>query len=214
MSLRSPLARLALAAASGALLTTAVVAPAVAGDHQDGTAAAAPGATPAGTPQPASGEPDASKPSAGTGTAAPGTPSAAPGTPGAAPGTTTAPPSAQPTPSAQPSPSAAEAGQPSAQGKGQTTTAAEAPLPGTGAQDPTFYRGRVTARGGLALRSGPDRKSTVVRVVPQGHEVWIHCKTNGEEVDGNRLWYLLVDGTWAWGSARYIENVGPAPRWC
>ncbi|MFC4331312.1 SH3 domain-containing protein [Streptomyces andamanensis] len=77
-----------------------------------------------------------------------------------------------------------------------------------------FYRGRVTARGGLALRSRPDRGSQVLRVARQGETVWIYCKTNGANVDGNHLWYLLADGTWAWGSARYIDNIGPAPRWC
>ncbi|WP_328707346.1 SH3 domain-containing protein, partial [Streptomyces mexicanus] len=90
----------------------------------------------------------------------------------------------------------------------------DTPLPGTGAEDPRFYRGRVTARGGLALRTSPERGSKVIRVVPRGEEVWIHCKTDGENVDGNHLWYLLVDGAWAWGSARYIDNIGPAPRWC
>jgi hypothetical protein len=33
-------------------------------------------------------------------------------------------------------------------------------------------------------------------------------------VRGNPVWYLLTNGTWAWGSARYIANVGPAPRSC
>ncbi len=39
-------------------------------------------------------------------------------------------------------------------------------------------------------------------------------KTSGDRVDGNDRWYLLTDGTWAWGAARSIENVGKAPRWC
>ncbi|MEU0168415.1 hypothetical protein ABZ214_23660 [Streptomyces iakyrus] len=25
---------------------------------------------------------------------------------------------------------------------------------------------------------------------------------------------VTTDGTWAWGAARYIDNIGPAPRWC
>ncbi|WP_406838871.1 SH3 domain-containing protein [Streptomyces sp. AHU1] len=77
-----------------------------------------------------------------------------------------------------------------------------------------LYRGRVTARGGLALRSAPTRGSQLIRVARQGEVVSIFCKTPGETVDGNPLWYLLTDGTWAWGAARYIDNIGPAPRWC
>ncbi|MGW5031090.1 SH3 domain-containing protein [Streptomyces nigra] len=76
-----------------------------------------------------------------------------------------------------------------------------------------FTRGRVTA-GTLLLRSAPDRGSEVIRVVHRGDHVRIYCKTRGESVQGNRNWYLLADGTWAWGSARYIETVGRSPRWC
>ncbi|MFJ4688823.1 SH3 domain-containing protein [Streptomyces sp. NPDC088789] len=75
------------------------------------------------------------------------------------------------------------------------------------------YRGRVTAST-LLLRSEPHRGSRVIRSVHRGHIVSIYCKTSGERIDGNRLWYLLTDGTWAWGSARYIDNIGAAPRWC
>ncbi|MEW2293190.1 SH3 domain-containing protein [Streptomyces sp. NPDC006743] len=166
MSLRSPLARLAVTAAAGALLAAAV-APAAAEADGHGAPAVTPGpggsaaTTPAGQAHPAA--------PAGTATPAPAG-----------------------SPAATPAPS------------------------GTGTPDAAtrFYRGRVTARGGLALRSRPDRGSRVLRVARQGETVWIYCKTNGSDVGGNHLWYLLADGTWAWGSARYIDNVGPAPRWC
>ncbi|WP_306190973.1 SH3 domain-containing protein [Streptomyces sp. MK5] len=79
---------------------------------------------------------------------------------------------------------------------------------------PRFYRGVVTARGGLALHARPDRGSPVVRVARKGEVVWIHCKTPGQDVNGNPLWYLLADGAWSWGTARYIDTIGPAPRWC
>ncbi|MEW2165143.1 SH3 domain-containing protein [Streptomyces sp. NPDC007084] len=87
---------------------------------------------------------------------------------------------------------------------------------GDGRQDsnPRQYKGRITARGGLALRSAPNRGSRLIRVARQGEIVSIYCKTPGQNVDGNPLWYLLTDGTWAWGAARYIDNIGPAPRWC
>ncbi|MFJ8183051.1 SH3 domain-containing protein [Streptomyces sp. NPDC096105] len=75
------------------------------------------------------------------------------------------------------------------------------------------YRGVVTAQK-LALRSAPNRGSKVIRYAHKGDVVSIHCKVPGDKVDGNPLWYLLTDGTWAWAPARYIDNIGPAPRWC
>ncbi|MGX9884155.1 SH3 domain-containing protein [Streptomyces sp. NPDC002276] len=79
--------------------------------------------------------------------------------------------------------------------------------------NPRLYRGVVTASE-LALRSRPDRGSRIIRYAYRGERVSIFCKTSGSNVQGNHLWYLLTDGTWAWGSARYIDNIGPAPRWC
>ncbi|MFF4589746.1 SH3 domain-containing protein [Streptomyces sp. NPDC001388] len=76
-----------------------------------------------------------------------------------------------------------------------------------------LYRGRVTANR-LLLRSKPTRASQVIRSVHRGQIVSIFCKTPGQNVQGNPLWYLLTDGTWAWGAARYIDNIGEAPRWC
>jgi hypothetical protein len=81
-------------------------------------------------------------------------------------------------------------------------------------ENPRDYRGRVTARGGLTLRSAPNRGSQVIRVAPYGEIVSIFCKSPGQRVENNPIWYLLTDGTWAWGAARYIDNIGPSPRWC
>ncbi|MFI6561843.1 SH3 domain-containing protein [Streptomyces sp. NPDC050534] len=79
--------------------------------------------------------------------------------------------------------------------------------------DQHHSQGVVTA-GELLLRSAPNRGSQVIRVVHRGQRVSIFCKTPGQSVQGNNLWYLLTDGTWAWGSARYIETIGTPPRWC
>ena len=76
-----------------------------------------------------------------------------------------------------------------------------------------LYKGRVTAST-LALRARPDRGGQIIRYAHRGEIVSIFCKTGGQNIDGNPLWYLLTDGTWAWGAARYIDNVGAAPRWC
>ncbi|MDX3673137.1 MULTISPECIES: SH3 domain-containing protein [Streptomyces] len=87
----------------------------------------------------------------------------------------------------------------------------------TGQEDPRknqqIVRGEVTARSGLILRSAPTRGGSVIRVAPHGEIVKIFCRADGQSVDGNRQWYLLVDGTWAWGSARYIEAF-KTPRSC
>ncbi|MET9820940.1 SH3 domain-containing protein [Streptomyces sp. NPDC006349] len=82
-----------------------------------------------------------------------------------------------------------------------------------GRQERGHYRGVVTADR-LALHTSPARGSDVIRYARRGETVSIYCKTPGDKVKGNPLWYLLTDGTWAWGAARYIDNVGPAPRWC
>ncbi|MEU5074747.1 SH3 domain-containing protein [Streptomyces asoensis] len=82
-----------------------------------------------------------------------------------------------------------------------------------GHNDARRYRGRVTA-GELLLRSAPTRASQVIRVVRRGQIVSIFCRTPGQKVQGNSVWYLLTDGTWAWGSARYIQTIGTTPRWC
>ncbi|MFC8359526.1 SH3 domain-containing protein [Streptomyces griseorubiginosus] len=76
-----------------------------------------------------------------------------------------------------------------------------------------LYRGVVTA-GSLALRSAPNRGGQIIRWAERGEVVSIFCKTNGQNVQGDRQWYLLTDGTWAWGSARYIRVLGTSPRWC
>ncbi|MFG2572332.1 SH3 domain-containing protein [Streptomyces sp. NPDC048481] len=79
--------------------------------------------------------------------------------------------------------------------------------------DSRRYRGRVTASE-LLLRSAPDRGSQVIRVARRGEIVSIFCRTPGQNVQGNSVWYLLTDGTWAWGAARYIDVIGTTPRWC
>ncbi|QEV20235.1 SH3 domain-containing protein [Streptomyces alboniger] len=83
-----------------------------------------------------------------------------------------------------------------------------------GNSHPPVYKGRVTAKSGLLLHTAPTRGSRVVRSVPHGKVVTIYCKTKGDRVGRTSLWYLLTDGTWAWGSANYIATIGKSPRWC
>jgi hypothetical protein len=79
--------------------------------------------------------------------------------------------------------------------------------------DPRTTRGVVTAST-LALRSAPNRGSQIIRFAHRGDVVSIFCKWEGESVQGNRTWYLLTDGTWAWGSARFIDPIDRKPRRC
>ncbi|MFF7978508.1 SH3 domain-containing protein [Streptomyces sp. NPDC007901] len=74
--------------------------------------------------------------------------------------------------------------------------------------------GVVTAQNGIWLLDRPDRGSGRVRFVRRGTEVFITCRTIGESVYGDRVWYRVADGTWAWGPAHYIDTAGDTPRWC
>lgn len=92
--------------------------------------------------------------------------------------------------------------------------AAAAPATAGESAPTAAHKGRVTASSGLYLRDKPTRSSRVVAFAPYGAIVHIFCRTRGSSVHGNGVWYLLQDGTWAWGSAYYIANIGSPPRWC
>ncbi|MFJ1603637.1 SH3 domain-containing protein [Streptomyces sp. NPDC088253] len=87
--------------------------------------------------------------------------------------------------------------------------------PGEGRfDDHRRFEGRIISRNGLGLRTRPDLDSRIIRIAPHGERVHIYCKTRGERVGGNPIWYLITDGTWSWGAAQHIDNLGPSPRWC
>jgi hypothetical protein len=80
-----------------------------------------------------------------------------------------------------------------------------------------LYRGRVIARTGLKVRTGPGvNYPAKPPAVPYGTVVRIECKVEGGNVGGNRLWYKLKDSRFSRGyvAARYVENVGAAPHRC
>jgi hypothetical protein len=78
----------------------------------------------------------------------------------------------------------------------------------------SLYKGRVIARTGLRIRQQPNTHSRILGVLPYGSIVWIQCKVNSQVIDGNPRWYKLAKNYWAWSAARYIVNIGPAPRFC
>jgi hypothetical protein len=111
-------------------------------------------------------------------------------------------------------------GQAQGQGQGQSQGVGQAQGQGQGqnqgqgqGQNSRLARGVVTASS-LALRSAPNRGAQIIRWADRGEVVSIFCQTRGQSVQGNPQWYLLTDGTWAWGPARYIRTIGPTPRWC
>ncbi|MBT2510001.1 SH3 domain-containing protein [Streptomyces sp. ISL-98] len=124
---------------------------------------------------------------------------------------------AQPQSQTQPEPQTDPWAEPEAEPQTEPQTEAQAEPqaePQTEIESRRLYKGRVTAKKGLILRDKPTRSSRVIGFKRHGAIVHIFCKTTGGKVKGNNHWYLLTDGTWAWGSAKYIENIGRAPRWC
>ncbi|MGW0419944.1 SH3 domain-containing protein [Streptomyces sp. NPDC003015] len=111
-------------------------------------------------------------------------------------------------------------GQGQAQGQGQSQGQSQGQAQGQGqgqnqgqSQNSRLAKGVVTTSS-LALRSAPNRGGQIIRWADRGEVVSIFCQTRGQSVQGNPQWYLLTDGTWAWGPARYIRTIGPTPRWC
>lgn len=92
-------------------------------------------------------------------------------------------------------------------------TTAENPLPELGGKSRVYY-GKVIARAGLKVRSGPSQHHRWVGSLKYGEVVKIRCKVNGQWVDGNPRWYKLANGNYMWASARYIKNIGAAPHFC
>ena len=87
-------------------------------------------------------------------------------------------------------------------------------LAATPAQALSTYQGKVTASSGLTVRHLPTTASAAKGTVAKGTTVEIVCKVRGSSVGGNTIWYALPPTLNEWVSARYVENVGPAPRWC
>ena len=77
-------------------------------------------------------------------------------------------------------------------------------------QAATTYQGKVTTA--LNVRRAPTSAAAKVSTLKAGTKVTIQCKVFGPSVAGNSLWYKLSTAKWA--SARYIANVGTAPRFC
>ncbi|GAA1881274.1 hypothetical protein GCM10009753_06010 [Streptantibioticus ferralitis] len=75
-------------------------------------------------------------------------------------------------------------------------------------------KGRVVARHGVVVRSGPSTRYRVVGRLASGRIVHIICKVRGQQVRGNSIWYKLDTRPREWVSASYVKNMGRIPRWC
>lgn len=74
--------------------------------------------------------------------------------------------------------------------------------------------GKVIAKTSLAERTGPSTElGKAGKGYGEGTIISIDCKLNGSTVDGNPRWYK-IKGEKSWVSARYVENIGEAPKSC
>lgn len=98
------------------------------------------------------------------------------------------------------------------------TVVTAGPAPATTVDDderaPTESQGRVVARSGLVVRTGPSTHYQAVGSKRYGTVVRITCRMNAQRVEGNPVWYKLSDSSYAWSSVRDIVNDGADPRWC
>ncbi|MDN5726777.1 MAG: SH3 domain-containing protein [Propionibacteriales bacterium] len=85
-------------------------------------------------------------------------------------------------------------------------------LAATDASAAAGYSGKVTGQQGVNARQAPSTKAAFKGTIAKGKKVSIWCKAVGTKVDGNSQWYLLSDHRWV--SARYVANVGAAPKAC
>ncbi len=85
---------------------------------------------------------------------------------------------------------------------------------GAPAHAATGYQGRVDATGGLVAHYVPSSDAAKYGSYADGARLRLTCKVHSESVDGNDLWYLVRGSKGRWVSARYVDNVGAAPRVC
>ncbi|MFD8547670.1 hypothetical protein [Streptomyces sp. NPDC059649] len=89
-----------------------------------------------------------------------------------------------------------------------------AAAPGDSPGSPARPTGRVVAKEGLVVRTGPSNDYRPVGSKRYGTVVGIVCQLNGQPVKGNPVWYRLSDASYAWSSERGIVSEGAEPRWC
>ena len=74
--------------------------------------------------------------------------------------------------------------------------------------------GKITAQGGLSVRSAPSIHANRSGTAKRGEIYSLSCKVRGTKVGGNDIWYSLPPTPNEWVSARYVRITGSAPKWC
>ncbi|MEC4019427.1 SH3 domain-containing protein [Streptomyces sp. H27-D2] len=72
--------------------------------------------------------------------------------------------------------------------------------------------GHVVSRISLNIRSKPTTHSPVVGSLRSGSYIKLRCKVNGQNINGNRIWYELSHKL-GWVPARYVKNLRHI-HWC
>lgn len=87
-------------------------------------------------------------------------------------------------------------------------------LAATPAEAASGYVGRVNSNVGLQAHYVPT--SAAPRYGSYGDQTRLEllCKVRSVPIGGNDLWYLVRGSKRRWVSARYVDNIGPAPRFC
>ncbi|MFP1629851.1 S8 family serine peptidase [Streptomyces sp. 5K101] len=103
------------------------------------------------------------------------------------------------------------------------------PIPGTGTEyryglvQATCYwqniprcqtaagRGKVISKKPVNVRKQPTTRSAVVGTLRPGQTITIDCKSKGQSVKGNNIWYQLGQNLRGWAAARYVKNLDSIP---
>ncbi|WP_335980915.1 SH3 domain-containing protein [Streptomyces sp. CA2R106] len=99
----------------------------------------------------------------------------------------------------------------SAAGATTATSAAAPASAGQQTQATAEPQGRVVSRLPLTIREKATSNSRSLGTLQPGTVIWLHCKVVGQNVDGNKLWYLLGNGRPGYVAARYVQNLSAVP---
>ena len=80
--------------------------------------------------------------------------------------------------------------------------------------DAASYVGRVDAHHGLVAHYVPTAAAPRYGHYADGARIRLVCKVRSVSIGQNDRWYLVRGSARRWVSARYVHNIGAAPRWC
>lgn len=83
-----------------------------------------------------------------------------------------------------------------------------------GSDADALRKGRLLSNETVVARDLPTTASFNRGALARGSVIDIQCKVHGSVVGGNDLWYLRPAEVYEFVPARYVANVGPAPKFC